>query len=251
MFVNNKIKRKIITSIQLFIRFVVFGNRCSSERYIKTLRKKGCIIGENTTIYEPQDTVIDVTRPWMIEIGNNVEITTGCTILTHGYDWSVFRVLHGEIMGSSGKVTIGNNVFIGVNTTILKGSKIGNNVIIGANTLVNGTIPDNVVVVGNPMRIVSSVEDYYKKRMELQLKEAVEIYHCYCDRYKVSTPPIEVFYDFFGLFESEMENGRFKNALFHWQMEQGGMTEKCYEAYTAKKKAFASYDDFIAYCQKH
>lgn len=67
---------------------------------------------------------------------------------------------------------IGNNVFIGMHTTILKGVHIGNNVIVGANSLVNKNIPDNCVVAGNPCRVVMSLDKYYEKRKSSQMKEA-------------------------------------------------------------------------------
>lgn len=38
----------------------------------------------------------------MLKIGNNVQITAGVTILTHGYDWSVLKGYYGEILGSAG-----------------------------------------------------------------------------------------------------------------------------------------------------
>lgn len=47
------------------------------------------------------------------------------------------------------KVRIQDNVFIGANTTILKGADIGENVIIGANSLVNKKLDDNGVYAGN------------------------------------------------------------------------------------------------------
>lgn len=114
-------------------------------------------------IFDPQTTIIDETRPWMIEIGNDVQITSGVTLLTHGYDWSVLKGVYGEVLGSSGVLKIGNNVFIGMHSTILKGVTIGNNVIIGANSLVNKDIPDNCVAAGNPCRVIMSLEEYYKK----------------------------------------------------------------------------------------
>jgi hypothetical protein len=52
-------------------------------------------IGEETTIYAPLKTTIDETRPWLIDIGNNVKITKGVTILTHGFDWSVLKGVYG------------------------------------------------------------------------------------------------------------------------------------------------------------
>lgn len=128
------------------------------------VKKRGAKIGEGTVIFSRiKDVTIDTTRPWLLDIGNNVQITKGVTILTHGYDLSVLKGVYGGVLGSSGKVKIGNNVFIGMNTTILKGVTIGNNVIIGANRLINKDVPDNCVFAGNPMKIVSDLETYYKK----------------------------------------------------------------------------------------
>lgn len=235
--------------IKKIIKRLLYGHRCDSETFIRFLRKKGCVIGENTTIYSAPDTVIDMTRPFMIEIGNNVEITAGCTILTHGYDWSVLKGVYGDVLGSSGKVVIGNNVFIGVNTTILKGSHIGNNVIIGAHTLVNRDIPDNVVAAGNPVKIICSLEDYYKKRQSKQLEEAVELYWGYCTRYQVEEPPVEIFREFFWLFKTEMDGNRIKNDTLHAVMELGCNSEHSYRVYADRPKMFQSYQEFIKYCR--
>ena len=153
--------------IKKILKRIVFGHRCSSEAYVAYLRKIGMKIGGGTVFFAPQNVCIDVTRPWLIYIGNNVQITSGVTILTHGYDWAVVKGVYGEILGSSGEVRIGNNVFIGMNSTILKGAKIGNNVIIGANSLVNKDIPDNVVVAGNPAVVVSSLESYEKLSLNI------------------------------------------------------------------------------------
>lgn len=86
--------------------------------------------------------------------------------MTHGYDWAAMKGYYGEICGSAGKVKIGNNVFIGMQATILKGVTVGNNVIIGANSLVNKDIPDNTVVAGNPAIIIMTLDEYYEKRKQ-------------------------------------------------------------------------------------
>ena len=54
-------------------------------------------------------------------------------------------------------ITIGNNVWIGDKVAINKGVKIGNNVIIGANSVVTKDIPNNVVAVGVPARILKNL----------------------------------------------------------------------------------------------
>lgn len=153
-FIKNSIKR------------IVYQEKYNSQSYVKYLRSIGMKIGEDVNFYAPMKTSIDITRPWMIDIGDHVEITEGVTILTHGYDWSVLKGVYGEILGSCGKVKIGNNVFIGMNTTILKGVNIGSNVIIGANSLVNKDLPDNCVAAGNPCRVIMSLDEYYEKKEE-------------------------------------------------------------------------------------
>ena len=51
---------------------------------------------------------------------------------------------------------IEDNVWIGVNTTILKGVTIGENSIIGANSLVVKDIPPNVIAGGNPCKVLKA-----------------------------------------------------------------------------------------------
>lgn len=138
----------------------------------------------------------------MIKIGNHVEITEGVTILTHGYDWCVLKGVYGDILGSCGKVTIGNNVFIGMHTTILKGVSVGDNVIIGANSLVNKDIPDNVVAAGNPYRVIMSLDEYYLKRKKAQYEEAAEMVRMYRERYG-KDPDEEALREFFWLFSDD------------------------------------------------
>ena len=62
-----------------------------------------------------------------------------------------------------GKVTIGNNVFIGAESVVLPGVTIGNNVIIGANSTVTHDIPDDSVAVGSPARVICSLNEYLEK----------------------------------------------------------------------------------------
>lgn len=157
--------------IKNFFKKIIYKEKYSSQAYINWLRKQGMKIGERTKIFAPTKTTIDITRPWLIEIGNDVQITEGVTILTHGYDWSVLKGVYGEVLGSSGRVKIGNNVFIGMQSTILKGVTIGNNVIIGANSLVNRNIPDNCVVGGNPARIIMSLTTIMKKEKVFNTKK--------------------------------------------------------------------------------
>ena len=62
-----------------------------------------------------------------------------------------------------GKITIGNNVFVGAGSIILPNVSIENNVIIGAGSVVSKNIPDDVVAVGNPIRVIGTYDAYMDK----------------------------------------------------------------------------------------
>lgn len=224
------------------------GPKASSQDYVNYLRSNGMVIGNNTVIYSPNNCVIDQTRPWMIEIGDNVSITTGVTILTHGYDWSVFKGIYGDVLGSASRVKIGNNVFIGMNSTILKGVTIGNNVVIGANSLINKNVPDNSVVVGNPQRIVCDIDSYLEKRRAAQVTEAADLYGCWKrnspDGKRGGVPPKEIFSEFFWLFESRTE-GNLSDSSFESVMELRGTRELSFSRFMQLEPEFDSYEDFI------
>lgn len=51
-------------------------------------------------------------------------------------------------------VEIGDDCFIGAECIILKGTKIGRNCVVGAGSVVSGTFPDNVIIAGNPAKII-------------------------------------------------------------------------------------------------
>lgn len=236
----SKIK-ELLKNIRLKI---IYGYRGKSEWYVEHIRKSGAKIGENVTIFDP-DTCIDITRPWLLEMGNNVKITRGVTILTHGFDWSVLNGKYGDICGAAGKVTIGNNVLIGMQSTILKGVTIGDNVIIGANSLINKDIPSNSVVAGNPAKVICSLDDYHNKRLSLQFEEAKEL----AKAYKAATgliPPQHVFREFVFLFKNEEdEYGKLIEKSYEEILHINGNYNKTIETYKKRKPMFNSYEDFI------
>lgn len=228
-------------SIKNVFRRLVYGNKSDSKTYIEYLRSLGMKIGEETTIYVPTKTQIDLTRPWLITIGSNVKITEGVTILTHGFDWSVLKGVYGDILGSGGAVAIGNNVFIGMKSTILKGVHIGNNVIIGANSLVNKDIPDNCVAVGNPCKVIMGLEEYHEKRKAAQVAEAKELVQLYRERYG-KEPDEKALHEFFWLFtdgDDELPE------CWENMMRLGGNYEQTKEVHRTNKKQFDNMKCFL------
>ena len=56
-------------------------------------------------------------------------------------------------------ITIGNNVWIGGSAIVTPGVTVGDNVVIAAGAVVTKSFPDNVVVGGNPARIIKTIEE--------------------------------------------------------------------------------------------
>ncbi|MEG1551379.1 MAG: DapH/DapD/GlmU-related protein, partial [Oscillospiraceae bacterium] len=71
-------------------------------------------------------------------------------------------------------VHIGNNVWIGAGAIILPGVNIGDNSVIGAGSVVTKDIPENVVAVGNPCKVLRKIserdKEYYYKDMKIDVK---------------------------------------------------------------------------------
>lgn len=123
--------------------------------YVKyKINKYGGKVGKN---FDMIASSIDLGEPYLVSIGDNVTIS-GVKILTH--DASLKKSIGYTKVG---RVSIGNNVFIGWGSVVLMNSRIGNNVVIGAGSIVSGEIPDNSVAVGNPCKVICSYDDYMKR----------------------------------------------------------------------------------------
>ncbi|MTK09498.1 MAG: sugar O-acetyltransferase [Hungatella sp.] len=108
-------------------------------------------------------TILDVAK---VTIGKNVQMAPNVSIYTAGHP------IHPDTRNTGYEygipITIGDNVWIGGNVVILPGVKIGDNVVIGAGSVVTKDIPENVIAMGNPCKIVREITEedrtyYYKK----------------------------------------------------------------------------------------
>jgi acetyltransferase-like isoleucine patch superfamily enzyme len=151
----------IITKFFNWFEFKV--SLISNERYTKYLRKKGMRIGKNVIFTNRSTLDIDLHKPTLVEIGDNVFINRGFSLLTHDYVSHVFLNVYNDYVSSTGKVTIGNNVAFGRNVSILKGVSIGDNVFIGFGSIVTKDIPSNCVAVGVPAKVICTLDKYYNK----------------------------------------------------------------------------------------
>ena len=110
------------------------------------------------------------SEPYLIEVGDNFETFGDVYFITHDGSIGVLRNLYTEFqeMDFIDRISIGNNVFIGINVTILLGTKIGDNVIVGAGSIVKGELKSNSVYAGTPVKFICTIEKY-KERVKNKL----------------------------------------------------------------------------------
>ena len=92
-----------------------------------------------------------------IIIGRNTDIGSGCKIIDNDFHPLPYSLRHPKEQLNKVKkrpIVIGEGCFIGANSIILKGTTLGKNVIVGAGSVVCGSFPDNVIIAGNPARVV-------------------------------------------------------------------------------------------------
>ncbi len=104
------------------------------------------IIGDNCGL-----SGVSIGASQEIILGNNV--LCGANSLITDFDWHTTRYSSG-----SRPVIIHDNVWLGVNSVVLKGVEIGCNTIIGANSVVVKNIPANVVAAGNPCKVIKEIK---------------------------------------------------------------------------------------------
>jgi len=102
-----------------------------------------------------------------ITLGDRLVVSMNVHFLTHDYSYTTALIAIGEQpetdIGVLREIIIGNNVFIGMNSLLLPGTKIGNHVIIGAGSIVRGTIADYSIVAGNPAVVIGDIRTLAEK----------------------------------------------------------------------------------------
>ena len=149
--------RKIIHAIIFLLKRLVWSKE-------KIARSLGVKIGKNCSIAS----LGFGSEPYLITIGNHVQITGDVKFFNHGGAW-VIRDKDPKF-DFFGKIEVGNNVYIGNAAMILPGVVIGDNVIIAANTVVTKSVDSNSIVAGNPGKVVGTVDSFYEKMEPFNLK---------------------------------------------------------------------------------
>lgn len=157
------------------------GCRFHGRAYFRRYRDSRIAFGDNCTfLSSPNANLIGINRPCLIstmspsaviQVGDECgfsgtvvaafeqiiigeSVICGANTLITDSDW------HPEDprAGAPAPVYIGNNVWLGVNATVLKGVRIGDNSVIGAGSIVTRDIPANAMAAGNPCRVLKELE---------------------------------------------------------------------------------------------
>ncbi len=123
----------------------------------RTLLLKFCGVTfkNRKSVFIGTDVLFDNLKDTKTTIGENVTITTGSKIINHFPVLSTQGITEYEM----GDIIIGDNVFIGMNSLIIKPVTIGNGAIIGAGSVVTKDIPELSIVGGNPAKVIGRVEE--------------------------------------------------------------------------------------------
>lgn len=153
------------------------------------LIKRGMKVGSNFN--RQQGVYLDPSHCFLITIGNNVTMSIRVIILAH--DASTKKMIGYTKIG---KVSIGDNVFIGAGATILPNVSIGDNSIIGAGSLISHDVPSGVVVAGNPAKVICSVEDFTQKNnIRLEVSNSVFDENYRMEKGKLSANKVKIIQD--------------------------------------------------------
>lgn len=133
-----RIFRKLMIIIQM-------SSYIPNKLRIKLLKLGGVKVGQRCFI--GSEISFDGIHPELVEIGSHTKITSGTKILTHFFNPSDCRMY-------MGRVKIGSEVFIGVNTLIVSPVNIGDGAVLAAGSVVNKDIPAWEIWGGIPAKFI-------------------------------------------------------------------------------------------------
>lgn len=129
----------------------------------KEARHLGVKIGENCLI----STRYWSSEPYLITIGNHVQVTDCVSFHTHGGGNSI-RKEHPEF-DAFGKIIIEDWAYIGAWSHIMPGVTIGEGALVAAGSVVTKSVPSNTVVGGNPAKYISTTDEYIERNLKYNI----------------------------------------------------------------------------------
>jgi sugar O-acyltransferase (sialic acid O-acetyltransferase NeuD family) len=124
----------------------------SSERFV-TARHPNAVLSANCIVRHGTVVCAGVIVNAGACIGSNVILNTGCSIDHHAVIGDHAHIAPGARLG--GGVTIGQGTLVGIGAIVLPGRRVGAWSVIGAGAVVTRDIPDGVMAIGSPARVLT------------------------------------------------------------------------------------------------
>lgn len=128
-----------------YYKTIIFSKilRKGNSYVVSKMRETGMKIGDNTHIFSN----IALSEPYLVSIGNNSTISTGVSFITHDASVGVYlgREANSDICG---KITVGDNCFIGASSILMYGISIADNTIIASGSVVVKSILESGCIWG-------------------------------------------------------------------------------------------------------
>ncbi len=123
-----------------------------------------CDYGYNTTVgdYFFANHNCHILDGAKVTFGDHVFIAPNCTFTTAEH--AIDAKQRNAGLEVAFPITVGNNVWIGANVTVLAGVTIGDNVVIGAGSVVTKDIPSDVIAVGVPCKVLRKITEDDKNK---------------------------------------------------------------------------------------
>ena len=129
---------------------------------VKWARRLGVVVGNHTMISPDAQFP---SEPYLVTIGNHVQVTRAVSFYTHGGGNVVRRQI--PDFDCFGRIYIEDWVYIGSQSLIMPGVTIGEGALVAAGSVVTKSVPTGMVVGGNPAKIICSVNDYIARNIQL------------------------------------------------------------------------------------
>lgn len=152
---------KILGKVYVDNKNITLGKKVVLSRNVRFWGDGPIVIDDNVAIGD--NVTIFASKEAGVYIGKDTFIAADCYIIdmNHGYEYGKPV---SECEDIKEKIIIGKNVWLGQDVTVLKGSIIGDGCVVGAKSLVNKKFDEELIIVGNPAKVVKRKEESYGKK---------------------------------------------------------------------------------------
>lgn len=145
--------------IAYYIRALIYKLTGNREVLTNFYRNKGVKVGKHSIICSYSK----IYEPNLVSIGDDCVISSNVQFITH--DHSINKVC--EKSNLFGKISIGDNCFIGQGTILLYGIQLADNIIVASGSVVTKSFMEsNIIIGGNPAKKISTWEEFKNKNAD-------------------------------------------------------------------------------------